>query len=284
VFALKVARPGLWFQTLWLYTVPLGAGMDWRTPQFWTGLLYVTWPLNLLVYGWNDMVDYEIDQDNPRKDSWLFGARGTRQQLAALPPTIVLAQLPFLLAFVVWSGFRVALLMAAMVAVNAAYNARIGGLRGRPPLDLLNPLGYLLVTALAVELNQMQALPIVSFVYLGLFCVHAQLVGEVMDFHADLASGRVTSCTRLGVLPSKWLIIVLVALEAVLVTAVFADRVLGAMLLVGVAWLTWDATVYSRARPYSKRELAVAGLGMNAAGLCSMVWVWLTGSIAVLPG
>jgi 4-hydroxybenzoate polyprenyltransferase len=282
-FLLKVSRPGLWFQTLWLYTVPLGAGMEWRTPQFWLGALYMTWPLNLLVYGWNDSVDYEIDQTNPRKDTWLFGARGSREQLARLPPIIVLAQLPFLVAFVVWSGWQVALVLAAIVAVNAAYNARIGGLRGRPPLDVINPIGYVLVTLLGMQLNGVERLPVASFVYLALFCVHAQLVGEVMDFHADRATGRVTSCTRLGMVPTKWLIIALVAVEAILVAGVFRDWPLAAMLLFGAGWLVWDATVYGGGRQYSRSEMRFAGLAMNGAGLCSMVWVWLTGSIAVVP-
>jgi hypothetical protein len=100
LFWLKVSRPGLWFQTLWLYTLPTA-----RLPEilssgtFWLGLIYVTFPLNFLVYGWNDIVDYENDRENPRKDSFLFGARGSREQLARLPLVIAVAQVPFLLAF-----------------------------------------------------------------------------------------------------------------------------------------------------------------------------------------
>ena len=51
---------------------------------FWIGLVYVTFPLNFLVYGWNDMVDIETDSFNPRKDSFWFGAKGTKEQLENL--------------------------------------------------------------------------------------------------------------------------------------------------------------------------------------------------------
>ena len=53
------------------------------------GLVYVTFPLNFLVFGWNDIVDYSIDKANPRKDSWLFGARATPEQLLRLPMAMV---------------------------------------------------------------------------------------------------------------------------------------------------------------------------------------------------
>ena len=70
-FWLKVSRPGLWFATIWLYLLPTSQ-MDgiWTSIPFWIGLVYVTFPLNFLVYGWNDMVDIETDALNPRKDSF----------------------------------------------------------------------------------------------------------------------------------------------------------------------------------------------------------------------
>ena len=56
VFWLKTSRPGLYFQWLWLYLLPV-AGTDAHTsPVFWGGLAFATLPLSLLVYGWNDLV------------------------------------------------------------------------------------------------------------------------------------------------------------------------------------------------------------------------------------
>jgi len=61
LFYLKVSRPGLWFPTIWLYMLPFGGHQFWVEPMFWLGLLYVTFPLNFLIYGWNDIVDYETE-------------------------------------------------------------------------------------------------------------------------------------------------------------------------------------------------------------------------------
>ncbi|MEM8907345.1 MAG: hypothetical protein AAGD05_05815, partial [Bacteroidota bacterium] len=76
LFWLKVSRPGLWFATLWLYFLPTSQMSLLHSWPFWLGLVYVTFPLNLLVYGWNDIVDQPIDAFNPRKDSYWFGAKG----------------------------------------------------------------------------------------------------------------------------------------------------------------------------------------------------------------
>ena len=276
---LKISRPGLWFQTLWLYALPLAAGVSLDSPALWLGLLYVTWPLNLLVYGWNDLVDHEIDQKNPRKDSWLFGARASLAELRATVPLIVAVQVVFAGLFVWLDGWRMVALMLAMVAVNGTYNARIGGLRGRPPFDLINPLGYLLIVQLAVWLNDLPAVPWQAMLYLVLFCLHAQLIGEVMDYWPDRESGRVTSATLLGVRPTKTIIIALVAAEALMLWLVFQDVLLAGMLGVGVLWLLADVLVLWKDRRYSRTEFTIAGLGMNVAGLVSMAWVLWHGAL-----
>jgi 4-hydroxybenzoate polyprenyltransferase len=63
-FQLKASRPGLWFPTIWLYMLPL-AGQPLTGVAFWVGLLWCSFPLNHMVYGWNDCVDAETDRQNP---------------------------------------------------------------------------------------------------------------------------------------------------------------------------------------------------------------------------
>ncbi len=281
---LKVSRPGLWFQTLWLYLLPLTAGADWRDPWLWAGLLYASWPLNALVYGWNDLVDVDIDARNPRKDSWLFGARASEAQLRAMRPVWALAQLPFLAAFTWARGPTMLVVFAAIVAVNATYNARIGGLRGRPPFDLVNPLGYLVVVWLSLLLNACPPLPWQSWVYLGGFVLQAQLIGEIMDIEPDRAAGRVTTATLLGIGRTKVLVIALVGGLGLLCGLVFRDWVLGGFLLGGCGWLLYDLLVYARDRAsYSRAEHTLAGIGMNVAGLLSMLWLFARPTLLQVP-
>ncbi|MCO4762837.1 MAG: UbiA family prenyltransferase [Myxococcales bacterium] len=273
-FWLKVSRPGLWFQTLWLYLLPLTTGADWSSPALWVGLLYATWPLNVLVYGYNDLVDVDIDARNPRKDSWLFGARGSLRQLRALIPVMALAQLPFVALSIWLAGLEAAFIFAGIFAVNATYNAKVGGLRGRPPFDLLNPLGYLLVVQLSVALNGRPPISPLAWLYLSLFVMHAQLIGEIMDVVPDRAAGRVTTATLIGIGPAKSLVIAMVLVEGLLCGLAFGDWVLGGFLLAGVGWLLFDLLVYARTRAYNPREFLLAGIGMNVAGFLSMLWLF----------
>jgi len=68
----------------------------------------------MLIYGWNDVVDLETDRVNPRKDSFLFGARPTPEQIGRLPWRIAVVQIPFVLlltylcveALLVWQAAR----------------------------------------------------------------------------------------------------------------------------------------------------------------------------------
>lgn len=276
-FWLKTSRPGLYFQWLWLYLVPLGGESSLSQTTFWVGLIYVTLPLNLLVYGWNDAVDADLDRLNPRKDSFLFGACGSAAERRTLPWAIVLTNLPFWIYFVIDSGGP---MLAGVLLVNGAYNLPRHGLRGKPPWELLNELGVLLVVLLSVLLNDAPQPSWGVYVYLYLFVVHAHLVGEVMDYEPDKEGGRRTTAGVLGRRLTKIIIILLVAAEGVVLGWVFGDWILAAMLGLGALWLLADLLIFFRNRNYSVREMYLFGWAMNAAGYGSMLWVWLNGTFA----
>jgi 4-hydroxybenzoate polyprenyltransferase len=121
-FILQASRPGLWLTAVWFYLLPLGGHYLIDSPAFWLGIVYVSFPLGLLIYGWNDCVDYAADQLNPRKGNILFGARGTKEQLRQLPRWIVLVQVPFAVAFVALGGWKMLGFFAAMSAACFLYN------------------------------------------------------------------------------------------------------------------------------------------------------------------
>ncbi len=66
VFLLQVSRPGLWSTTALFYLMPLGHTHFWHSGKLWLGLFFVLFPLGLLLYGVNDIVDAETDALNPR--------------------------------------------------------------------------------------------------------------------------------------------------------------------------------------------------------------------------
>jgi 4-hydroxybenzoate polyprenyltransferase len=280
-FLLKTSRPGLWFPTVWLYLLPLaGAPLPLRSAAFWVGLVAVTFPLNLVVYGWNDRVDRETDRINPRKDSWLFGARGTDAQLDRLPAAMAAIGLSTLGVLVALSGPAVLGVGAAIAAFCWAYNHPTAGLRGRPPGDLLCQAGYLLVVALSCQVNAAPAPALGSWLYLGLFCAQAQLIGEVMDITPDRAAGRATTATVLGSRRARSLIIGVVSAEIGVVAVHFRDPVFAGGLALLLAWLVLDRLVLFPQGDYQPWQMKALGVLGNVAAVGSIVYVQATGLFA----
>jgi 4-hydroxybenzoate polyprenyltransferase len=246
-------------------------------------LVFVTFPLNLLVYGWNDLVDKATDRINPRKDSWLFGAAGDDRQLATLPPVLISVGLGSAAFFAVVAGPITLLAFVALAVVLFAYNHPTRGLRGLPPWELLCQAAYLLVVPLSISLNDVDAIPWPTWIYLVLFALQSHLIGEVLDVEPDRRAGRRTTATIVGVRGAKLLIIAIVAAEVAMLFLVYEDFVFGGMLAGGLLWLMFDLAWLFRARGYTLTQMRLFGVGANGLAVGSMVYVWWTRCLLELP-
>jgi 4-hydroxybenzoate polyprenyltransferase len=282
-FWLKVSRPGLWFATIWLYLLPTSQMDIWRSLPFWLGFAYITFPLNFLVYGWNDTVDQQTDALNPRKDSFWFGARGDSEQLKTLWKAILWVQL-LTMPYFIWScGWRMLLLFAGLLFVNWIYNLPENGLRSRPPLELLCQVGYLLVVPFSMLVNQTPMLPALTFCYLFLFAVQSHLMGEVMDIEPDRQSGRKTTATELGMKKTKLIIIGIVLTEVLILTLCFQEFIFGGMLALALVWLVLDLFFIFKTNRYTVPQMQLFGLTSNIVALASMAYVWYSGCLLTVP-
>ena len=279
-FVVKASRPGLWATAVWFYLLPLGRRHVFHSPGFWLGLIYVTLPLGLIIYGWNDVADADIDRFNPRKGTFLFGARGSHDQLARLPLQIALVQVVFVGIFLYLIGAKILLWFAALAAFTAIYNLPRYGLKSQPPFDILNQAGYLLVFILSSWLNHVPQLRWPAMLFGALFAMHSHVFGEIMDIEPDRLSARRTTATVIGMLPSKFLISSMLVVEALVVHKYFGDVWISGALAFGALWFSLDALLLWRRRPYSLAQMRIFMLGWNAIALGSMGWVWYTASLA----
>ena len=279
VFSLKASRPGLWATAVWFYLLPLGQRHVFHSAGFWLGLVYVTFPLGLIIYGWNDVADAETDRFNPRKGTFLFGARGTNEQLAQLPFLIAIVELLFVIVFWRLQGARILLWFLVLTAFTAVYNFPRYGLKSLPPFEILNQAGYLLVFVLSSWLNHAPQLRWPAMLFGAMFAMHSHVFGEVMDIEPDRLSGRRTTATTIGAVPSKLLIAFFLALESGLVYICFRDHWITGCLVIGALWFLLDATVIWGNRLYSVRQMKCFLLGWNLIALASMGWVWSTASL-----
>ncbi len=280
VFVIKASRPGLWLTAVWFYLLPLGQRHVFYSGAFWLGLIYVTLPLGLIIYGWNDIADEEIDRFNPRKGTFLFGAKGSSEQLRRLPVYIAVVQMVFAAGLLYFDGARVLLWFLGLVLFTAIYNLPRYGLKSHPPFDILNQAGYLLVFVLSSWLNHSPQLRWSAMLFGAMFAMHSHVFGEIMDIEPDRASGRRTTATVIGVMPAKFLICAMLIAEASLVWKYFNAVWISRALLFGVLWFLADALVFWRNRPYNLAAMRVFMLGWNAIALASMPWVWRTASLA----
>jgi 4-hydroxybenzoate polyprenyltransferase len=279
-FLIQVSRPGLWTTTAMFYLMPLGHADLIHPGKLGLGLFFVLFPLGLLLYGANDIVDAEADLLNPRKGTFLFGSRGAGEQLAALKWQIAVVQLPFLAAFYFLVGPRILWWYAALLLAVGLYNAPRFGWKGRPPFDVLIQASYLLVFVLSSWLNSVPQLPWQTFLFGALFAMHSHVFGEVMDIEPDRLSGRRTTATLIGRVPAKLFIAGLLTIETALVYFYFRDRIIMGFLALGAAWFVLDAAALWKNRPYSPMEMRLFLWGWNIAAVLGMFWNWAHRTLA----
>ncbi len=261
-FLIQVSRPGLWTTTILFYLMPLGSSFDFRAASFWLGLFYIVFPLSLLLYGVNDIVDAEGDRYNPRKGTYLFGSRGADPQLKSLRWQIAVSQIPFLFLFWFYSGSRILLWFLTLLFAVYVYNARPVALKGRPPFDVLIQASYLLIFILSSWLNRVPQLPWQTFLFGALFAMHSHVFGEVMDIEPDQKSGRH-----------------LLVVESLLVRHYFADLVITAFLALGALFFIADALVLWKNRAYSPPQMRLFLWGWNIGAVLGILWNAAHGSL-----
>lgn len=273
----KVARPGFWPTHLWFFLLPFGQREMFDSWAFFLGCFYVTFPLGLLIYGWNDIFDAETDRQNARKDSWLFGACLDDAGLARLPRWIVVMQLPFLVAFTWVGGPKMLLWFAATVAVNALYNQPPFSFKNRPVLDVLNQVGYLLVFVLASWLCGVDQLSPAAMAFCALFAMQSHVFGQLMDIDQDRAAGRTTTAGLLGVRSGKLLVAALMLFEGGIAYRYFAHAAVAPFMVVGALFFLGDATIGFRGRSYPAVLSKAFFVGWNVVVIATAYFVWKTG-------
>lgn len=278
IFILKASRPGFWLTAVWFYLLPVAQQPIWNSPAFWLGVFFVSFPFGLLIYGWNDIVDRENDRRNARKGSFLFGALGTDEQLRQLPWFIALVHLPFAILFALWLGPQMLGWYAVLLAATGVYNLPRYGFKNFPVVDILNQAAYLLVFYVSSAINHVPQLPWQTMLFGVMFAMHSHLLGEVMDLEPDRLAGRRTTALVLGAVPTKLLIALFLAVEALLVIASFNNWIVTTFLACGAGWFVVDA-MWFRARSYPEWLARLFLLGWNVMAIASAWYVWSSGAL-----
>lgn len=257
-----VSRPVSWLNTAF----PFGAGYlvsgGSIDTVFLVGVFYFLVPYNLLMYGVNDVFDYESDIRNPRKG----GIEGMREQKAFHPTIIwaaIVTNVPFL-AYLFFAGDVTSRwVLAVLTFFVLAYSAAGLRFKERPFLDSVTSSFHFvgpLVYALTLTVFYAEAWPFVIAFFLWGMASHAY--GAVQDIIPDRQAKLGSIATVLGARAT----IRFSAVLYVSVCAILAWQGL-AMLAIGITGLLYVANCV----PYL--DIADTDSAKTNAGWRRFIWL-----------
>lgn len=233
-FFLKVSRPRFWIYVLGPYLVGLAGGAASREDLLRLDALlfglYFLLPANLLIYGVNDIFDWETDRLNPKKTEYeTLVQPGSHRRLAIW---IIVLNLPFIVAayFVAPQALPS---LGGFVFFSVFYSATPIRAKTVPFIDSLFNVLYVFPAAFAYQMLTGTFLPLGIFAVAGLWTMAMHAYSAIPDIKADEEAGLATIATQLG---ETWTHIFCIACYFVAILVCF-DAGFAAPAIIGVAYL-----------------------------------------------
>jgi len=237
------SRPISWVNTAYPFAagyLMMGGAIDWRLI---VGTLFFLIPYNLVMYGINDVFDYESDILNPRKGG-IEGAITPKKYHPLIIWASILLSLPFIVALVAAGSLASALVLAAVLFFVVAYSAK--GLRFKeiPFLDSVTSSLHF-VGPLVYAYTLVGATPAGWIATLAFFAwgIASQAFGAVQDIGPDREAHIRSIATELGAARTVRFSFFMYLLAAALVASLG-----GAAVIVAIIGLSYAVSV----RPFLK--------------------------------
>lgn len=199
-FLLKVSRPRFWFYLFGPYLVGLVAGVasrgdlaDWRFALFG---IYFLLPANLLVYGINDIFDYETDSLNEKKTDYetVVGPESRRRLFF----WIAVLNLPFIILAAVLFDVPSFAALQTFIFLSIFYSSPPIRAKSKPVLDSAFNLLYVMPGAFAYAISAGQLPPTILIIAGGLWTAAMHAYSAIPDIESDKQAGLSTIATFFG--------------------------------------------------------------------------------------
>lgn len=196
---LKVSRPRFWFYVFGPYIVGLVAGITTTTDLYNLVYLllgmYFLFPANLLIYGVNDIFDYETDRLNEKKAH--YETLVTPVNRWPLSLTIFLTNFAFVDIFFLGS-LPTAIFGAAFLFFSIFYSAPPIRAKTKPFLDSAFNVLYIMPGLFAYSLVTREFPPTMIVVAAGCWTAAMHAYSAIPDIDADREAGLKTIATVCG--------------------------------------------------------------------------------------
>ena len=195
----RVSRPRFWFYVFGPFIV--GALVGAPEPRAYLSLSSLLWalfflfPANLLIYGANDIFDYETDRRNAKKQGYELLV--TPAQHRALWRAIALFCLPFA-PLLIWAPRACWLSLAGFLFFSIFYSAPPIRAKARPILDSVFNVLYIFPGAFGYFLTGGQNFSLSLFGAAWLWAMAMHAYSAVPDISADREAEVPTVATFLG--------------------------------------------------------------------------------------
>ncbi|MER3632401.1 MAG: lycopene elongase [Blastocatellia bacterium] len=196
---LKISRPRFWIYVFGPYLLGIVTGAqsatDFLKPEIIVFAVFFLLPANILIYGVNDIFDFDTDRLNPKKSDYENRLEPSNHSLLA--KWILIFNLPFIAAaFLV---FRDALLSLSIFLFLAVfYSSPPLRTKSIPILDSVFNFLYVMPGIFSFQLLTGNWPPIRILLAAGLWTAAMHAFSAVPDIEADRKSGVNTIAVLLG--------------------------------------------------------------------------------------
>jgi 4-hydroxybenzoate polyprenyltransferase len=212
-----ISRPISWPNTAYPFAAGYIVSGGTLDLTLFIGTLYFLGPYNLLMYGINDVYDYESDIKNPRKGG-IEGAITPKSFHPTILWAALLTNIPFIIALIWLGSFVSAIVLAIIVFFVVAYSIKGLRFKEKPILDSITSSMHFigpLLFALSLTGFDNSVIPYLIAFFLWGMASHA--FGAVQDIIPDREGKLSSIATVLGARATVWFAVILYATSAVLV-------------------------------------------------------------------
>lgn len=192
------SRPISWVNTAYPFAAAFLVAGGSFGPLLIVGTFFFLFPYNLLMYGINDVFDYESDKNNPRKGG-VEGALLEKSSHRLVLWSCILIPLPFILWLLLNGSLLSNIVLAALLFFVVAYSAPKLRFKERPFLDSITSsihfVGPMIYGLTVTSWPDKAWYFVVAFFFWGM-ASHA--FGAVQDIKADRLGGLGSIGTSLG--------------------------------------------------------------------------------------
>jgi 4-hydroxybenzoate polyprenyltransferase len=205
---LNISRPRFWIYVLGTFMVGAIAAGDPRLLELETlimlGVLFLffTYPANLMIYGVNDIYDYETDKHNQKKIDYEELVEPKDQKVLWL--SIALWVIPFFIVLF-WLNWQASIAFLIFNLTSVYYSATPIRAKTNPPLDIIfSSIIYISPAVIGFFATGNMDISWLGIVGGLLWASAMQTYSAVPDIEADKKGGVSTLATVLGQNKSLW--------------------------------------------------------------------------------